>query len=87
MFPGCITDMCYRQRENLPKWRLVSNHIIQASCQCGAGTEKTSGNEGMPQKTQGETAACVELGDIPGAQLQALELGNVQELSSSDAGL
>lgn len=38
VLPDCITDLCYRQRENSPKWRHVSNHIIQSGCQCGAGT-------------------------------------------------
>lgn len=41
----------------------------------------------MSQITLYNQAVSVELGRIPGARLQALELGNVQELSSSDAGL
>lgn len=57
------------------------------SLTCATGKEKIPQNGGMSQITLYNQAVSVELGRIPGARLQARELGNVQELSSSDAGL
>lgn len=57
------------------------------SLTCATGKEKIPQNGGMSQITLYNQVASVELGRTPGAQLEALELGNVQELSSSDAGL